>query len=34
MGEVIKKDNVVFEVVNRLNRRCPYIREDNMQWRG
>ena len=23
MGEVINKDNVIFEVFNQLNRRCP-----------
>ena len=23
MGEVIKKDNVIFKVFNQLNRRCP-----------
>ena len=29
VGEVINKDYVVFEVVNRLNRRCSSIRKDN-----
>ena len=32
MGEVINKDNVVFEVVKRLNMRCPCIKKDNVQW--
>ena len=34
MGEVINKENVIFEVVNRLNRRCSYIKKYNLQWSG
>ena len=30
MGEVISKDNVIFEVVNRLNKRCPFFRKDDL----
>ena len=30
VGEVINKDNIIFEVVNRLNRSCRNIRKDNL----
>ena len=32
MGEVVTKNNVVFEIVSRRNRRGPYIRKDILQW--
>ena len=31
VGEVVNKNDVVFEIVNRQNRRGPYIREDKLQ---
>ena len=34
MGEVVYKNDVVFEIFSRRNRRGPYIREDNLQRSG
>ena len=34
VGEVVNKNDVVSEIVNRRNRRGPYIREDNLQRSG
>ena len=31
MGEVVNKNDVVFEIVSQRNKRGLYIREDNLQ---
>ena len=34
MGEVVNKNDVVFEIFSWRNRRGPYIKEDNFQRSG
>ena len=34
MGEVVNKNDVVFEIVSQRNRRGPYIIEDNLKRSG
>ena len=34
MGEVVNKNDVVFEIVGRRNKRGPFIRKYNLQRSG